>query len=94
MRPNAYIPKLLPYARIIMNLMFVLERVIQEPEVQQRGITFICDMRDWSWDNYEGQYAYNFFQTIQFIFPVFIAKFVLVDPPSWFSKVYYEFDCK
>lgn len=87
MRPNAYVPTELPYSELVVNLVFVLERVIISEAAQKRGITFMCDMRGWSWLNYETQYAYNFFQTIQFVLPVHIAKFVLIDPPSWFSKV-------
>lgn len=87
-RPNDYCPSEVPYTDLLRYLVFTLEMATREDEdAQKNGIAFVCDMRGWTWDNFEYLYAHAFFQTVQFVFPVFIAKFILVDPPSWFSQV-------
>jgi hypothetical protein len=63
------------------------ERLLPSTDSQKRGVTFMCNMRGWTWDNFDTQYALAFFHTLQFNFPVHVERFVLVDAPAWFAKV-------
>ncbi|KAI8612051.1 CRAL-TRIO domain-containing protein [Chytriomyces sp. MP71] len=89
MRPNSYLPGVIPWQHVVNALVYLLEFLTTTDETAAKyGFTFICDMKDWGWSNFGTSYAANFFAILSGRFPVRIRKFILVNPPSIFPLVW------
>jgi len=69
MRPGKYFPAELPSEELITAVVYLLERIIEEDHVQIHGFTFVADMRNWGWNNFEVAYARSFMYTMENRFP-------------------------
>ena len=68
--------------------MFLSEKLAESSHAQLYGYTFLVDMKDWKWENFSKEHADSLFQLLQFIAPVRLQTFILVDPPLWFNTVW------
>jgi len=52
------------------------------------GIGFMAYMKDWKMNNFSVNYCYQFMMMLQGRIPVRVRVFLIVDPPSWFGKIW------
>lgn len=91
MRPARYFPKKTPTSVVIDNLIFVMDKMSQQNNDAHRstGISFIANMEGWTMSNFSYEYCRRFMMTLQGrTFPVRIDLFLIMNPPSWFGKVW------
>ncbi|KAI9340865.1 CRAL-TRIO domain-containing protein [Obelidium mucronatum] len=89
MKPNEYFPAEVPWQQCVCALVYLLEVLTGQDETAAKyGFTFVCDMKNWGWQNFGLSYASQFFAVLSGRFPVRIRKFVLVNPPTIFPMVW------
>lgn len=87
MRPSRFCPDETPVADIIDSLIFVMDRTIQQDP--NRPLAFIANMTGWKMRNFSYQYCRSFMSVLQGItFPGKVGLFLIMNPPSWFGKVW------
>jgi len=88
MRPARYFPKTMDLQKLMEAATYIYERMVEDPEVQEKGFTFMADMSEWNWNNFSIRYATAWFKMMQFRFPVKLASWLMVDTPPWFNRVW------
>ncbi len=87
MRPSRYFPQETPTSLVIENLVYVLDKMIlKDPE---KGIAFLANMEGWTMSNFSIEYCRKFMYFLQgHAFPAKVELFLILNPPSWFGKVW------
>ncbi|KAG7347607.1 CRAL/TRIO domain containing protein [Nitzschia inconspicua] len=89
MRPSRYDPRKTPTNVIIDNLIYVMETYASRDVEHEKGIAFIANMNNWTFDNFSTDYCFKFMQVLQGrSFPAKVNLFLIVNPPSWFDKIW------
>ena len=85
MRPCRYTnSKTTPTRKIIDNLIYCLQDMLEKEANTCRGISFIANMDDWTMKNYSTDYCFQFMQTLQGRkTPARVNLFLIVNPPAW-----------
>lgn len=88
MRPSRYFPNETPTSLIIDNLVFVLDKMVLQ-RMNSNGIAFIANMEGWTMSNFCIEYCRKFMYYLQGrAFPAKVDQFLILNPPSWFGKVW------
>ena len=86
MRPSRFFPKDTKTSDVINNLVYVMDHMTFKNE---NGVAFIANMNDWTMSNFSTEYCFKFMQVLQGRqFPAKVNLFLIVNPPSWFDKVW------
>lgn len=89
MRPSRYFPKETSTETIIDNLGYCMSVLVNSKEKNgTEGIAFLANMDDWSFTNFSIRYCHNFMMMLQGKVPVRVRMFLIVNPPSWFDKIW------
>jgi len=87
MRPSRFDPHETPVSLIIDNLVYVMDQMVQKDP--SNGIAFIANMESWKMTNFSMDYCLKFMNVLQGKeFPVKVDLFLILNPPSWFGKVW------
>ncbi len=87
MRPSRYFPNETPTAIVIDNLIYVMDKMDQQKP--PKGIAFIANMEGWTMSNFTYEYCRKFMTALQGrTFPAKVDLFLILNPPSWFGKVW------
>merc|ERR1712048_925461 len=74
---------------IIDNLAYCMTTMVSSKEKNSKeGIAFLANMDDWSFSNFSISYCHNFMMMLQGKIPVRVRLFLIVNPPSWFGKIW------
>lgn len=88
MRPSRYYPKETPTSLVIDNLVFVMDKMVRSTD-PTKGIAFLANMEDWTMSNFSIEYCRKFMYYLQGrAFPATVELFLILNPPSWFDKVW------
>ena len=86
MRPSRYCPRTTPTSMIIDNLIYVMDHMTFK---NNNEVAFIANMKDWKMSNFSTDYCLKFMQVLQGKrFPAKVNLVLIVNPPSWFGKVW------
>jgi len=88
MRPSRYFPKETSVKDIIDNLAYCMNTMVERESACTEGIGFLAYMNDWSMKNFDINYCYQFMMMLQGRIPVRVRLFLIVNPPSWFGKIW------
>ena len=89
MRPARFFPKKTKTKSVICNLTYVMDTIYQRNYSYKNGIAFVANMNDWTMENFCVDYCLKFMQGLQGqLGPVKVNLFLIVNPPSWFNKVW------
>ena len=88
MKPARYWPKKTSTELIIDNLVYCMESMVEKQKSCEEGIAFVANMNDWSFSNFSVSYCSQFMMTLQGRVPVRVRMFLIVNPPSWFGKIW------
>jgi len=88
MRPSRYYPKQMPTSTIIDNLAYCMNVMVEKENPCTEGIGFVANMDDWTFSNFSTSYCLNFMKLLQGRVPVRVRLFLIVNPPSWFGKIW------
>ncbi|TPX78700.1 hypothetical protein CcCBS67573_g00026 [Chytriomyces confervae] len=86
--PNRYCPAKIPERHIVNALMYMLECLTtKDQRAKRHGITILCDMTGWGWENFSMGSASRILQVLSYSFPVRIRKIVLMNAPEIFTQI-------
>jgi len=88
MRPAKYFPDSKNLPGLLRVLCYLLLCLTAKEDAATNGISFMANMDGWGWSNFGTKYAKSFFATLEGQFPCRIRRFLIIDPPSWFSMVW------
>ena len=88
MRPSRYFPKLTSTPTILDNLAYCMQVMQEKEQCERDGIAFIANMNDWTMSNFSVEYCKRFMKMLQVNIPVRVCLFLIVNPPSWFGKIW------
>jgi len=89
MRPSRFFPKQTKTRSIICNLMYVMDTIYQRTYSYKNGMAFVANMNGWTMENFSADYCLQFMKGLQGqLGPVKVNLFLIVNPPSWFDKVW------
>lgn len=89
MRPSRYFPKEVSTETIIDNLGYCMSVMVASKEKNStEGIAFLANMDDWTFTNFSISYCHSFMMMLQGRVPVRVRLFLIVNPPSWFDKIW------
>lgn len=89
MKPSRYWPQKTSTKEIIDNLAYCMTTMVASKEKNSKeGIAFLANMDDWSFSNFSISYCHNFMMMLQGKIPVRVRLFLIVNPPSWFGKIW------
>lgn len=89
MRPSRYVPGQTSVRAIIANLIYVMDTFYDQHRDSSRKMGFIANMNDWTMENFSISYCMHFMEALQgAVAPVSVGLFLIVNPPSWFDKVW------
>lgn len=89
MRPSRYFPETTDTKSIIENLCYVLNDMSNTEDKCRNGVAFIANMKGWTMQNFSIDYCMQFMHALQGqIVPTRVNLFLIVNPPSWFGKVW------
>jgi len=88
MRPARYFPKKTSTQEIIDNLAYCMNTMCESEKESTEGIGFLANLDDWSMVNFSVSYCYQFMMMLQGRVPVRVRLFLIVNPPSWFGKIW------
>ena len=88
MKPARYWPKVTSTEQIIDNLVYCMESMVEKQKSCEEGIAFLANMNDWGFSNFSVSYCHQFMMTLQGRVPVRVRMFLIVNPPSWFGKIW------
>ncbi|CAJ1967839.1 unnamed protein product [Cylindrotheca closterium] len=75
--------------KLIESLCYVLNDLSQTVEQCRNGVTVIADMQDVTKENFSKDHCAKLMQALQgTMVPTRVEAFIIVSPPSWFSKVF------
>ena len=88
MKPARYFPKQTPTETIIDNLAYCMSVMVEKEKSCTEGIGFVANMDHWTFTNFSVSYCLNFMKMLQGRIPVRVRMFLIVNPPSWFGKIW------
>ena len=88
MMPRRYFPKKTPTSDIIDNLAYSMNTMVEKEKACTEGIAFLAYMNEWAFENFSVNYCLQFMQMLQGKVPVRVRLFLIVNPPSWFGKIW------
>lgn len=89
MKPSRFSPNETPTQLVIDNLAYVMNCMLEEERSSKSGIAFLANMDDWTFENFSPDYCRRFMEILQgSYFPVNVTLFLIVNPPSWFDRVW------
>jgi hypothetical protein len=89
MRPSRYFPRETTVKEIIDNQCYVMSTMMEQERNARNGIGFIANMNNWQFVNFEVKYCFCFMMALQnCAVPTKITHFLIVNPPSWFGKIW------
>ena len=90
MKPSRFLPHDTSTSCIIANLLYVMDSLDHFADGPHRNkIGFIANMTDWTMENFSIDYCLKFMECLQGKKgPVNVDLFLIVNPPSWFDKVW------
>lgn len=88
MKPSRYHPKQTQTQTIIDNLAYCMSVMEEREKSETEGIAFLANMDDWTFANFSVSYCLNFMKMLQGRTPVRVRLFLIVNPPSWFGKIW------
>ena len=88
MKPARYWPKVTSTEQIIDNLVYCMESMVEKQKSCEEGIAFLANMNDWGFSNFSVSYCHQFMMALQGRVPVRVRMFLIVNPPSWFGKIW------
>ena len=88
MKCSRYWPKVTSTEQIIDNLVYCMESMVEKQKSCEEGIAFLANMNDWGFSNFSVSYCHQFMMTLQGRVPVRVRMFLIVNPPSWFGKIW------
>lgn len=89
MRPSRFIPKTMSINYLMDNLVYVMNCLNEKERNCKNGIGLVANMTDWKMINFSVSYWHRFMATLQGRkSPTRIKLFLLVNPPSWFNKIW------
>ena len=89
MRPVRHIPSVTPTSTVIANLIYVMNSLYEKHRDYNYKIGFIANMNDWKMKHFAHDYCLQFMLALQgHSAPVNVGLFLIVNPPSWFSKIW------
>jgi len=88
MRPSRYFPNKTPTRAIIDNLAYCMGAMLEKEKASTEGIAFMANMADWDFSNFSASYCHQFMMILQGRVPVRVRLFLIVNPPSWFGKIW------
>lgn len=88
MRPARYFPKETSTATVVDNLAYCMNVMVEKEKACTEGIGFVANMDDWKFANFSVSYCLNFMKVLQGRIPVRVRMFLIVNPPSWFGKIW------
>lgn len=62
--------------------------MVEKEKSCEEGIAFCANMNDWGFSNFSVSYCHQFMMTLQGRVPVRVRMFLIVNPPSWFDKIW------
>ena len=90
MRPSRYFHKETSVKAIIDNLAYCMNTMVDRSEKAcTEGIGFVANMDGWTMKNFDVNYCWQFMMMLQGRIPVRVRLFLIVNPPSWFDKIWY-----
>ena len=89
MRPSRFSCKDTPTEKVINNLCYVMNCMVEKESACADGICFLANMDDWTMRNFCTDYCFQFMSGLQGKkVPVRVNLFLIVNPPSWFNKIW------
>lgn len=89
MKPSRYFPKEVSTETIIDNLGYCMSVMVASKEKNAtEGIAFLANMDNWTFTNFSISYCHSFMMMLQGRIPVRVRLFLIVNPPSWFDKIW------
>jgi hypothetical protein len=88
MRPSRYNPYTTPTQDVIDNLVYVMNSMNEKERNASHGIAFIANMDGWTMNNFSMDYCFQFMMKLQGSVPTRVTHFLIVNPPSWFGKIW------
>lgn len=88
MKPARYFPAKTPTKDIIDNLAYCMNTMCEAEKESSEGIAFLANLDDWNMTNFSVSYCYQFMMMLQGRIPVRVRLFLIVNPPSWFNKIW------
>ena len=87
MRPSRYFPRQTKTSTVIDN--YIMKALLERERSSTDGIVFMANMAGWEMSNFSMNYCLQFMKCLQAEhFPVEVRKFLIIDPPSWFDKIW------
>ena len=89
MRPSRFVPGETTTSAVIANLIYVMDSFYERHRDTSRSIGFIANMNDWTMENFNMDYCWQFMEALQgHRAPVSVDLFLIVNPPKWFDKIW------
>ena len=89
MKASRFIPKETGTSVVIDNLCYVMNCMVESHQSCTNGICCIVNMDDWTMNHFASDYYLQFMSALQGKkVPVRVNLFLIVNPPSWFDKVW------
>jgi hypothetical protein len=89
MRPSRYYPHTTPTHKVIDNLVYCMNTMLERSEKAcTEGIGFLANMDDWHMENFSISYCYQFMMVLQGRIPARVRLFLIVNPPAWFGRIW------
>ena len=91
MKPSRFVPSETTTSSIIANLLYVMDSLdyFTDPNASNNKIGFIANMNNWTMSNFSVDYCLHFMEALQGKKgPIQVDMFLIVNPPSWFDKVW------
>lgn len=88
MRPSRYFPKKTETSTVVDNLAYCMGAMVERETACAEGIGFVANMDDWAFSNFSVSYCLGFMKMLQGRIPVRVRLFLIVNPPSWFDKIW------
>jgi hypothetical protein len=66
-----------------------MHAMLEKERPCREGIGFLACMDDWTMENFNVDYCFQFMMTLQgYVVPVRVQLFLIVNPPSWFGAIW------
>lgn len=88
MKPARYFPSKTPTQDIIDNLAYCMNTMCEAEKESSEGIAFLANLDEWNMSNFSVSYCYQFMMMLQGRVPVRVRMFLIVNPPTWFGKIW------
>lgn len=89
MQANRFSPREAPVDSAIDNLIYVMNCMMEDEQMSSRGIGFIMNMSDCKMHHFSVSYFHRMMMAVQGRkVPTRVEMFLIVNQPSWFSKMW------